>query len=378
MSVINKMLQDLDQRSAFGEPAADIGASAVRPVVAERRGHEWFWRILAVLVLISLAWVGWVAYQLQPRPLATPLAFLAAQQSAARSTATPEKRVERPLPVAVAAPVAAPATEPAKPEPVAAKPEPVRPVEAMKLARSIETAIVEAPPAPKARATNTAAAKPSRVAPEAVAQPAARGATAPSVDKRDLAKPANDTAEGRFRRAVALLNQGRISEAEEQLGSALQADPAHVAARQTYVALLLEQQRVGGALRLLRDALEAHPGHPGFSLALARVYAEQRDHPAALAAIDKAGAAAQGADFQALKGAVLQRMGRHAEAVTAYQEAVQKSAQPGGGIWTGLGVSLEALGRPGDAVQAYRRALGAAPLAPELRIYAEDRIRVLQ
>lgn len=377
MSVINKMLQDLDQRSAFGEPAADVGASAVRPVAAERRGHEWFWRVLAVLVLISLAWVGWVAYQLQPRPLATPLAFLAAQQSAGRSAATPEKTVERPLPVAVAAPVAAPATESAKPEPVAAKPEPVRPVEAMKLARSIETAIVEAP-APKARATNAAAAKPSRVAPEPIAQRAAPGATAPSVDKRDLAKPANDTAEGRFRRAVAFLNQGRISEAEEQLGAALQADPAHVAARQTYVALLLEQQRVGGALRLLREALEANPGHPGFSLVLARVYAEQRDHPAALAAIDKAGAAAQSADFQALKGAVLQRMGRHAEAVTAYQEAIQKSAQPGGGTWAGLGVSLEALGQPGDAVQAYRRALGAAPLAPELRIYAEDRIRALQ
>jgi len=373
VSVINQMLQDLDRRSAVSEPSADIVGPAIKPVVAERRGHEWFWRVLAVLVLISLAWVGWVAYQLQPRPLATPLAFLAAQQSAGRSTPIQEKTAERPVPL----PVAATVSEPAKPEP--AKAQPMVQVEAMKLARSIESAIVEAPPAPapKARATN-AASKPSRVAPESVPHSSAPGATAPSVDKRDLAKPANDTAEGRFRRAVALLNQARISEAEEQLGAALQADPAHVAARQTYVALLLEQRRVGGALRLLREALEANPGHPGFSLALARVYAEQRDHPAALAAIDKAGAAAQSADFQALKAAVLQRMGRHAEAVTAYQEAVQKSAQPAGGTWAGLGVSLEALGRPSEAVQAYRRALVAAALAPELRIYTEDRIRALQ
>lgn len=376
MSVINQMLQDLDRRSAVSEPSADIVSPAVKPVVAERRGHEWFWRVLAVLVLISLAWVGWVAYQLQPRPLATPLAFLAAQQSTGRSTPTQDRTAE----TAVRLPVAAVAAEPAKSEPVAVKPQPVVQVEVMKLARSIETAIVEAPPAPapKARATNTAAGKPSRVTSEPVPQSAAPGATAPSVDKRDLVKPANDTAEARFRRAVALLNQARISEAEEQLGAALQADPAHVGARQTYVALLLEQQRVGGALRLLREALEANPGHPGFSLALARVYAEQRDHPAALAAIDKAGAAAQSADFQALKGAVLQRMGRHAEAVTAYQEAVQKSSQPAGGTWAGLGVSLEALGRPGEAVQAYRRALAAAPLAPELRAYTEDRIRALQ
>jgi MSHA biogenesis protein MshN len=74
---------------------------------------------------------------------------------------------------------------------------------------------------------------------------------------------------------------------------------------------------------------------------------------------------------------VLQRLGRHAEAVIAYQNAVQGAPQPGG-AWAGLGISLEALGRNAEAVQAYHRALGAEPLAKELREYAEARIRALE
>lgn len=356
MSVINKMLQDLDRRSAVDVSAAEVAAPAVRAVSTEAPGHEWFWRVLAVLVIISLAWVGWVAYQLQPRPLATPFAFLAAR-SAVRPAAV-EKAVEKPAPLPVAAVIPAP---------------PPVPVETLKLARSIETPVGEPKPAPAKPRTPQAKAPKA----EPVRELAAPGATRPAVDKRELSKGSNETAEGRFRRAAALLGQARVSEAEEQLAAALQADGSHVPARQAYVALLLEQQRIGAAMRLLREAVDVNPAHPVFSLGLARIHAQQRDYPAALGVLDKAGPAAQGPEFQALKGTVLQRLGRHAEAVTAYQDAVEKSAQPGG-TWAGLGISLEAVGRPAEAVQAYRRALAAGPLPAELSNYAEDRIRALQ
>jgi MSHA biogenesis protein MshN len=359
------MLQDLDRRNAVDPAGADPGAQAIKPVGSARRGHEWFWRVLAALVLISVSWVGWVAYQLQPRPLLTPLALRAAEQAARRPVA-----VEKPAPL----------LEMPKPDPVAAKPEPVEaklepaapPAETtFKLARSIETPIV----APKSRATKAEARKTAgQAAPAPVPVPPS---TKVVVDKRDPPKAGHDAAEARFRRAAALLNQARVSEAEEQLAAALQADPSHVPARQAYVALLLEQHRVGSAMRLLREAVDANPAQPTFSLGLARVYAEQRDYPAALAVIEKAGAAGQGADFQALRGTVLQRLGRHADAVTAYQSALTKSVQPGG-TWTGLGISLEALGRRGEAAQAYKHALGAGPLPAELRDYAEARIRALQ
>ena len=112
MSVINKMLQDLDRRQALG---AGAEAHAVRAANARSGGHEWFWRILVVLLAVALGWMGWVAIQLLPRkPLATELAFQAAAEARSRAA--------KPAPVVVPAPApaqAAPAAEEQKAAPSA-------------------------------------------------------------------------------------------------------------------------------------------------------------------------------------------------------------------------------------------------------------------
>ena len=74
---------------------------------------------------------------------------------------------------------------------------------------------------------------------------------------------------------------------------------------------------------------------------------------------------------------MLQRLGRHAEAVEAYQNAVRDGA-PAGDDLDRLGISLEALGKRSEAAQAYRRALTAGPIAAEARDYAESRARALE
>jgi len=362
VSVINKMLQELDRRNAVASGGTEAGPQPVKPPRAKRSGHEWFWRITAALVLASVAWVGWVAYQLQPRTILTPLALKSAPIVPPKPQAV---AAEVPSPAAPAAPVE---PEPIKPV-VETKPAAPEPAETFKLARSIDTPIAERrpeAPQPKAEAKKPAEKKPA-------AAPQAIGKTV--VDKRERAKVTE--AEALFRRAAALLNQGRVSEAEEQLMGALQADPSHVPARQAYVALLLDHQRVEEALRLLREAVAVNPSQPTFSLALARIHAEHRDYKSALDVMDKSGASAEAADFQALRGAVLQRLGRHAEAVSAYRKAVEGAPQHGG-TWTGLAISLEAIGRYTEASQAYQRALGAGPIARELRDYAEARIKALQ
>ncbi len=350
MSVINKMLQELDRRNAMAGAEAATPPQQVKVVNPARDHHEWFWRVIALLVLGAVAWVGWVAYQLQPRaPLVSDKALQA--QAQARKAA-----------VAAIPPAAAPpAQPPEKPKPAA------EPPEMFKLAREIETPIVERKPQPaKAEA-------PKKVEAPRPVEPAA---VKPSVDKRDRGK-ASEPAEVQFRRAAVLLNQGRVSEAEEQLVGALKADPAHQAARQAYVALLLEQRRMDAAERVLREALQANPTQPTFALALARLYAERRDYPAALDVLDHAGSSAPSADFHALRGAVLQRLGRHAEAVDAYRRAAG-SAPQSGSTWAGLAISLEALGRRSEASEAYRHALGAGTLNKDVREYAETRLKALE
>lgn len=40
-----------------------------------RKDWEWFWRIVAALMLLTIAWVAWVLYQITPRSVVTPLAY---------------------------------------------------------------------------------------------------------------------------------------------------------------------------------------------------------------------------------------------------------------------------------------------------------------
>lgn len=351
MSVINQMLQDLDRRNAMAGAEAQGGPQNLKVVEpGGKGGRDWFWRVIAGLLLIAVAWVAWVAYQLLPRPLVTDQVFAAMQRRPA-----PITPVQAPAP-----PVAMIAVQEVTPPAAAvAEPKSIEPAETFKLARAIETPIAQRKPEPS---------KPKAAPPKT--------AKSAPVTKQAITKTASDVAEAQFRRAALFLNQGRVSEAEAQLVQALKADPAHVSSRQAYAALLLEQGRVEHARQLLEQGVSANPSHAPFALALARIHVEQRDYAAALQVMDNAGAAAYSAEFQGLRAVVLQRMGRHAEAVSAYQQALRNGPQSAA-TWIGLGISLEALGHRPEAAQAYQRALGAGALAREVRDYAEARIRAL-
>lgn len=360
MSLINKMLQDLDRRQALGTGAE---AGVLRAAPAAARHREWFWRVVTLLLIIGVAWVLWIAYQILPRPLVSDAAFRAAEQA----------RVRAPIAVKVQAPVVPAVAEVAPVAPQEAQePPPARQppaAESLKLALAIETPVREpaakpAAPAPRPRAT----------APAAAPTPPAEKKT--SVDKRERNAPAS-AAEGHFRRAVLLLSHGRLSEAEAELAAALKSDPGHVPARQAYVSLLLDQQRIAHARRLLEESLAENPAQPTFALALARVHAALRDYPKALEVLERAGPAAGAPEFQAMRGAVLQRLGRDEEAVRAFEDAIRGAPQPAT-TWVSLGISLETLGRRPEAADAYRKALAAGPLALEAREYAQDRVRALQ
>ena len=63
MSLINKMLQDLDRRHAMAGADEAIPPRHVRAVEGLHAGHEWFWRTIAVLMLAAVACVAWIVIQ---------------------------------------------------------------------------------------------------------------------------------------------------------------------------------------------------------------------------------------------------------------------------------------------------------------------------
>ncbi|MNC84978.1 Tetratricopeptide repeat protein [compost metagenome] len=84
-----------------------------------------------------------------------------------------------------------------------------------------------------------------------------------------------------------------------------------------------------------------------------------------------------GADYLAFLAALLQRQGRHEEAIEQFQAALRM--RPAAGVWwLGLGISLQSVNRVADAQDAYRRARASNSLSPELAAFADQRLKQLQ
>ena len=362
MSLINKMLQDLDRRNAMAD--AGPAPQPLRPVGQAARSSEAFWWIVAVLMIGAAGWMAWVAWNVfSPRePLATPAAFAAEKQAQARARAKPQ-----PAPL-----VAEKQVQPA-PQPQPVKAEAQVPLETFRLANSIETPIS----GPVARPERTRQA-PAEKAAAPKPLPQVVLADKPRIERRELVAPPDERAEVEFRAAAELLRQGRAAQAEAGFLNALKIDPAHRGARQALVALQLERGQLESARRMLDEGLKIDPAQPDFSVALARILVERRDFPGALAALERSEAAAGAhAEHHFLRGTVLQRLGRHKEAADAYRDSL-KVQEASARSWIGLGISLEALQHRAEASQAFKRALAAGPADAELRSFAEQRIRALR
>lgn len=410
MSLINKMLQDLDKRHA-----ADGGAKTLtqqlRPVQAQRDWRRIMWEVGAGLI-IGGGWAGWVMYQISPRSVVTDLVFKsqakrpqvaagpqapagpqARPPAAAPMAPVPEPAAAPQLPPAAPAPAAASATAPAAPPVVSAarSSEPIG-ADMLKLATEIGTPFsersfaaktkverrlpAEAAPAPGPAAK---AVKPTS-ATEALVKnaPASKVQGPGSIDKTMHVATQSERAESEFRKATALLNQGRVAEAIDGYKSTLQQDGAHAAARQALVGLLLENRRMDEAQQFLQEGLNLDPNRSAYAMLLARIQVERGDLQGAHDLLNKhAGSASGDADYHAFDAALLQRLGRHKEAVAGYQAALR--LVPRAALWwMGMGISLQADNRGVEALDAFRHAKSAGGLSPALLTFVDQRMKQLQ
>jgi hypothetical protein len=111
---------------------------------------EWFWRFLAVVMLVIVGWVVWIAIQISPPDLILPAAFEAAAQG--RATRNSGGAIGGVVPQPAAEVAEAPTVAVSAPPPPA---EPPVNLDKLKIAESIETPIFERPrraarPAPDA------------------------------------------------------------------------------------------------------------------------------------------------------------------------------------------------------------------------------------
>ncbi|MGK5050575.1 tetratricopeptide repeat protein [Janthinobacterium sp. RB2P8] len=346
MSLINKMLQDLDAR---GTPDGRGDAAGIRSVPERERGVS---RALVfggaaglTAAAIALGWVYW------KRPPVPPVLVSVAS--------TP-----------VLAPVSAPAPAPA-PAAVAPAPAPVVAVEPEPVFQAEEAtpASARARPAEMRRITGQAV----KPAPVVVVKTPATAASERIIDGKQVT--AQQRVENAYRRALTQLQDGRVSDAMLALQQTLQLDPRHQGARETLVRLLLEAQRPDEAARQLQLSLALDPKQPAQAMMLARL---QLDKPnGGTAALDtlmrSLPYASDSGEYHAFLAGVLQREQRYREASEHYQQALQ-TAPDNSVWWMGLGIALQADNHPAQARQAFERAKGLQTLSPQLQAFVERKL----
>lgn len=402
MSLINQMLKDLDARHEGDTRGRLHREVRALPQTKENRGLR-----LAVIALVTLtsgaaAWWGFehIAASSAGRTLLSAEPLAAAPVQAV--PAVPALPVEPPAaPVPALAPSAASATTeppaaPAQTEPpVAVLPATaeVLPLDTVALdaASGLKlSALLDKPPGSELPATKTAPPAKSSSAPAAAAKrelapPAPRGTPSPapqgkpvvagSVDKTPAARSVRERADGEYRRAVSLVNGGRVQEATDVLLDVLRQDGGHVASRQLLARLLIEQRRSDEAMAILAEGLASLPGQLSWAMTLARLQVDRGDLAAAARTLQQSLPFAAGsADYQGFAGHVQHRLGHHKDAIEFYQAAV-RLAPSEGRWWLGLGLALEADHRSPEAREAFQRARASGTLNADLLTVVDQKLR---
>jgi MSHA biogenesis protein MshN len=373
MSLINQMLQDLDKRRANPTSSdAVYAAPAAFPFTSNRSNWQWILALLLVLSL-GLAWMVW--HQLRPLANSTP--------APAQPTAT---AVVGAAPLSEVPKLLVQEMEATVDELPANSDLPVL----LKLSSQLDSRLVSLAPTSEAIALtdkpnpptlNTKSEKPSlpakAMAPQILSKPPELTTPQPQIK---LLKEAttHQQAEGEYRQATVLQQQGRTAEAVAMLEQALKIDGQHAAARQSLISLLLESKRYDEAMRYLQQGLAQDQNQTGLAMILARLQVEKSNLPAALDTLQRSlPYASERADYLAFLAALLQREARHKESIDLYQKALKRNPQ-NPVWWMGLGISLQADGRRAEALEAYLRAKSLTGLSPDLVAFVEQKIAQLQ
>ena len=344
MSVINKMLRDLDARRGDARvpdlpqaviPATMEGTASVAPLARQRALR---WGLTAALLFLLLLVSAWYLHTTQP--VTPPPVLIVAPAPAVQ-------------PVEVSTPPITPDSE------TLTSAAPASPGDATSTTREpppqAEVPVMEAP-RKKRRRSETVAAEAS---PPAAAQPRPRVS---SDTAAPIPVPAAQPAAAPAETPVPAIAQRRQTAAQETLVQAQ---------------ALWNSGSREAALELVREAVVAvERMQPSDTALLAQLVREQvrmelaLGRPAAvLALLARLESPLSGqADLWAVRGNAAQRLGRHQESVQAYLAALQ--LRPSEPRWMlGAAVSLAALGQLEAAARQAEQARALGPISPEVLAY---------
>lgn len=390
MSLINKMLQDLEARRAV-DAFGDGNLQAMSAVSVQRTGVPYRLVALIMIGMVLVAAVYFVTTAKDPVP-AAPSSLIApppAPASVPAMPATPPGVVAGPptqeASVAVAPPdatqeVSATASNALQPAATSIA-DPVASLDGLRIETSLSQAPSTQPPssAKSLKSTSPPHSRPvetRRLAgDEPPVKPSGKSQERPRIEKTAIATTPRSRAEMLLSAARSSLSDGHHLEAEELLRKSLTEDPSYTAARRLLLRLYWDQRKQAEVEQLLRDGMSSSPSVSEWPLALARVYVERGDTTLAQALLSEVQSRLdKDPEYHGFVGALAYRQNRIQEAIDAYLVASRLAAGEGR-WWLGLGLALEAGQRRSDAREAYRRARATGTLNPDLMALVDQKLR---
>lgn len=360
MSLVNQMLKDLEQRRAElprGDQVQGLRAAPAQTSAARSRR----WPLLLIIAGVSGSGFGWWMSDTKTAPVPHPLAQAAPVAASAAAA---------PVPVISAAVTATPPSATLEEQPVLAAPD-------LSVERAA-VAVLEISTSPVREPIHTPIQpepRPAPIATTARPTPMLAANSRAAVHKTPRTLSPAELADQQYDAALRAVADNDLARAEAALRDALATDAGHTEAAETLATLLIQQGQRDTASRILRAALEQSPAQARLAVLQARLFAEAGRDAEAVSILEQAQANGD-ADYQALLGALQQRLGNHTQAARAYRQALTSSPQHGV-WWMGLGISLEQDQKSAEALTAYRNALRDGALETPVSNYVRARIAAL-
>lgn len=352
MSLINKMLSDLEHRQSYQRDKDHIVLDGLTPVALTGfRNYRLPYNFLAISFFFAALGIALSGYHTGV-PIEAP--FVAQEITvtpAAQETGVPlmDKGTGMKLDIFMPAPVSNPVhmnTEAAEMGSAVAD---FQPMSQVLLQDSTDIDVVPA---------------------VAIVEESAPG----RMDIRRSMASAVDTDDRLLTDAGRLYAGGEFKQGDAKMLALLQQQPLHVQARLLYVSSLLERGHRDAASRVLAEGLNLDPGISAWAKVHASLLADEGRTGEAVSILTR-GMPAVGSDneYYSLYAALLQRLARHGDASEIYRLLL--SQQPGNGLWwLGLAISLDAMKNMNEALYAYNKALEGQSLNQDLRDYVQLQI----
>lgn len=175
----------------------------------------------------------------------------------------------------------------------------------------------------------------------------------------------------------AALSHGQAGEAINLLEALLQVEPNNLNARKQLASLYFGENQIDRAITMLQRAMEADPDDKELDLLLARIYQSLSQPQKALDVLKGAKVNPNTpSKFFELRAALAQQTGNDQLALDDYQHLVLQNASDAR-WWLGQGIAADKLGQNAIATVSYQEVIHLSQLSQEVEEFVSQRLLVL-